>query len=257
MTFAPLTPHRPAPHRPERPLVDCLADLAVYGVGFDAAPARPHIATVTESPLTAGEGGFARFSAPLRNFVVRSGTLIAHPYPVGLLASAGGRRCHLRPMLDPAAFVTHLSRGMREVVTRRIATLREERIPTLSGGSGGSDLAIDRAIIAQVIAPRLEQELAAYCGRPVDLRADAATAPDFDLPVTRVNDPLAGNVVVLALRRAYFGGSKSGHTRLFNLTPHAFARVISRRNHLTEADFAAALASIQVTLLTFNKARLH
>lgn len=121
-----LQPPRPA----LRSLIDCLADLAIYGVATEAALPRPHVPRVAESPLTERDGGFARYSAPLRNFVVQSGIMVTHPYLVGLLASSQGRRCHLRPMLDPEGFLGHFPPALARDVSRQIA----RRAPTAAPG---------------------------------------------------------------------------------------------------------------------------
>ncbi len=239
-------------------LIDRLADLAVYGFAFDAAPERLQAALVRESPLTEGEPGFARYSASLRNFVVRTGTLVTHPYLVGLLASSAGSACHLRPMFEPEDFLKRFRPHMRREAEARISALRQERRAALDPAEAqGSEAAQDRAILARLLRPRLERELAAWLGRPVDLAAPAAEAPDFPLPEVRAHDPLSRNLAVLALRRSWFGGSASGHTRVFDMSPHGFGRALSRSGRMREADFAAALASIQATLLTLNKAMMR
>ena len=240
-----------------RPLVDCLADLAIYGFAFDAATPRGYVAPVVEPALTERDTGFARYSASLRNFVVHSGTMVVHPYLVGLLASTTGDACHLRLMLEPAAFLAHFGTAVRQRVEDRITSLRVERRAQLTGDAPAGDIAVDRRIADDILLRRLEREISAYCARTVDLRAPAASVPNFPMPEVRVSDPLSRNLVVLALRRAYFGRSASGHTRVFNLSPHAFGRALTRRNQLSEADFVAALASIQVTLLTLNKTGLR
>lgn len=108
-----------------------------------------------------------------------------------------------------------------------------------------------------LILPCLTQAVASYLDRAVDLSAPASALPDFRLPEVRISDPLPRNLVMLALRRSYFGRSASGHTSVFRLSPFSFARVLNRRDQMGEADFAAALASVQVTLLTVHSARLR
>lgn len=251
-----LPARRAATARPQaaaRPLADLLADLAVYGFAFDAAPRREEAAEILrESALTEGETGFARHSAVLRNFVVRAGMLVVHPYLVGLLTSASGSACHLRPMAEPEAFLAHLRSDLRPAVAARIPALREARRREI--GAEGTAAAVDRAVLGRLLRPRLEREFSDWLGRPVDLAAPIAEAPDFSTPETRVVDPLSRNLAALALRRAWFGRSASGHTRLFQVTPHGFGRALARRARMREADFAAALASVQTTLLTLNKA---